>query len=74
MNNYFHKVTIPIIDTSEPTENNDEDDHTVHDDNDDDLSNPIADIASSSIDPTRLGDWEKHTRVSNINRHLIGAH
>jgi hypothetical protein len=54
-----------IVTTSEQIETNNEDENLI-----DDVSNAITDIPSSSSNQPRLGnlgDWEKHTRVSNIN-------
>jgi len=53
------------LETSQQIETNNEDENLI-----DDVSNAITDIPSSSTDQPRLGnlgDWEKHTRVSNIN-------
>lgn len=54
-----------FLDTSEQIETNNDDENLT-----DDISSPIEDIPSSSTDHPRLGnlgEWEKHTRVSNIN-------
>ena len=51
-----------LKDNSEPTETNNEDDSVP-----DEVISPIEDIPSSSYDQPRLGDWEKHTKVRDIN-------
>ncbi len=62
----FIQIIDSILDTSEQIENN-------HDD-DNDVSSSLADMPSSSTDVPRLGnlgEWEKHTRVRNINIDLM---